>query len=470
MKTYLLFRVLSIATLITYAILRNGSHSELVLDLLLFNSIALLALISIFVSPILDDSQGRFGLASAILLWTVGSFVSSLTSFFTIYTPLNLDLVAEICYSLFYPCALFGISRSLLHRRVSRSLEILDTLIITLGFTTIVASFLLRPAMSGLSGTRFEVFVAILYPVGDVILIISTVTLTLLRSISRRSLLLLMGIITYAVSDFYFLYLSDNGSYQLGAATDMGWLLGFIIIAESFWHPINEEEKTRTFNPTIATLALLGSSAILAVSVLKPDYFPQFIIAPAFATIALSFIRMGVAINDARNMSNEQILARTDELTGLANRRRFMVDFQNFSQASGSVLILDLDGFKPVNDEHGHDVGDQLLVQVARRFERAIPHGSLLARLGGDEFGVLVQSDDGFEVALALRATLSYPFHIDSQAFKLDVSIGVALNIPGEIASDQLLRRADVAMYEAKRSGSGVCLWREELGARGSRL
>jgi len=324
--------------------------------------------------------------------------------------------------------------------------------------------------MSGLSGTRFEVFVAILYPVGDVILIISTITLTLLRSISRRSLLLLMGIITYAVSDFYFLYLSENGNYQLGAATDMGWLLGFIIIAESFWHPINEEEKTRTFNPTIATLALLGSSAILAVSVLKPDYFPQFIIAPAFATIALSFIRMGVAINDARNMSNEQILARTDELTGLANRRRFMVDFQNFSQASGSVLILDLDGFKPVNDEHGHDVGDQLLVQVARRFERAIPHGSLLARLGGDEFGVLVHGDDGFEVALALRATLSYPFHIDSQAFKLDVSIGVALNVPGEIASDQLLRRADVAMYEAKRSGSGVCLWREELGARGSRL
>jgi diguanylate cyclase (GGDEF)-like protein len=469
-KTYLLFRLLSIATLITYAILRNGSHSGWVIDLLLFNSIAIFALISIFLSPIPDDSQGRLGIASAILLWTIGSFVSSLTSFFTINGPFDLDLIADVCYSLFYPCALFGISRSLLHRRVSKSLEILDTLIITLGFTTIVASFLLRPAMSGISGTRFEVFLAILYPVGDVILLISTITLTFLRSISRRSLLLLIGILTYAVSDFYFLYLTEKGAYQLGAATDMGWLLGFIIIAESFWHPVDEEEKARTFNPTIATLALLGSSAILAVSVLRPNYFPQFIIAPAFATIALSFIRMGVAINDARNMSNEQILARTDELTGLANRRKFMVDFQNFSEESGSVLILDLDGFKPVNDAHGHDVGDQLLIQVARRFERAVPHGSLLARLGGDEFGALVRGDDGYEVALALRATLSYPFNIEGQAFKLDVSIGIALNAPGEIASDQLLRRADVAMYEAKREGSGVCLWREELGARGSRL
>jgi diguanylate cyclase (GGDEF)-like protein len=90
--------------------------------------------------------------------------------------------------------------------------------------------------------------------------------------------------------------------------------------------------------------------------------------------------------------------------------------------------------------------------------------------LGGDEFGVLVHGDDGHEVGLALRATLTYPFHIENQEFKLDVSIGVALNEPSQIASDQLLRRADVAMYEAKRSGSGVCLWREELGARGSRL
>lgn len=365
---------------------------------------------------------------------------------------------------------LFGITRSILYRTISRSLEILDTLIIALGFTTILTAFLLKPAMTGISGSGFEVFIAILYPVGDVVLVLSTLTLLLIRSFSFRSGLLLIGISIYAIADFYFLYLSQKGTYELGSYTDIGWLLGFIFLSESFWHPTNEEEKARTFNPTIATLALLGSSAILAIAVLEPNYFPRFIIAPAFATIALSFLRMGVAINDARNMSNEQILARTDELTGLANRRKFMTEFENFCSADGSVLILDLDGFKPVNDSHGHDVGDQLLKQIARRFERAIPHGSLLARLGGDEFGALIRGDEGLEVALALRATLSYPFHFDGMDFVLDVSVGVATNLPGEIPSDLLLRRADEAMYEAKRSRSGVFLWREELGARGSRL
>ena len=470
MRTYPLFRGAAIATLGTYAVLRNSSEPNWIFDVLLFNAVALFAVISILISPIPDDHLGRVGVSLAIALWTMGSIASSISSFFTFSIQVNFDLVADISYSLFYPLALFGVTRSLIHRTISRSLELLDTVIVTLGITTIVAAFLIRPAMENISGSTFEVFLAILYPVGDVVLFIATLVMVLIRPLSWRSALLLLGITIYTVADFYFLYLSQKGIYELGASTDMGWLLGFIFIAESFWHRSNEEEGARSFNPAIATLALLGSSAVLAIAVLRPEYFPRFVIAPAFATIALAFIRMGVAINDARNMSNEQILARTDELTGLANRRKFMTDFAEFSDGQGSVLILDLDGFKPVNDQYGHDVGDQLLIQVARRFERVIPSGSLLARLGGDEFGALVKGVDGYEVALALRATLSYPFQIESQDFRLDVSIGEAINIPGQIPSEQLLRRADVAMYEAKRSKSGICSWHEKLGSQGSRL
>lgn len=457
-------------SLITYAILRNGSGPHWFLDVILFNATAIFAVLSIFLSPIPDDFRGRLGVALAFLLWALGSIASSTSSFFTIANSINLDLVSDISYALFYPLALLGITRSILHRTVSRSLEILDTLIITLGFTTILAAFLIRPAMTNVAGTRVEVLLAILYPVGDIVLFLATLTLTIMRSLSWRSALMLTGITIYTIADLYFLFLSQNGTYQLGAPSDMGWLIAFILIAESYWHSPHEEERVRTFNPTIATLALLGSSAILAISVLEPEYFPRLIIAPAFATIALSFLRMGVAINDARNMSNEQILARTDELTGLANRRKFMTDFEEFCTSEGSVLILDLDGFKPVNDSHGHNVGDQLLKQVARRFERSIPHGSLLARLGGDEFGALIRGDDGEEVALALRATLSYPFHFEGMEFVLGVSVGIAHNEPGEIPADQLLRRADEAMYEAKRSKIGVCVWKQELGARAPRL
>lgn len=181
-------------------------------------------------------------------------------------------------------------------------------------------------------------------------------------------------------------------------------------------------------------------------------------------------MRMGVAINDARNMSNEQILARTDELTGLANRRRFMVEFEEFLNHPGSVLILDLDGFKPVNDTYGHDVGDQLLAQVALRLKRLVPDDSLLARLGGDEFGALIKGEDGFEIARALRATMSYPFNVTGIELKLDVSIGEARNSPGEVQADQLMRRADEAMYQAKRVRAGVITWSPELGSQRARL
>ena len=461
---------MAILALIAYVILRNNSYPDWILELFLFNFVALLSIFSLKLSRIPDDRLARIGVATALGFWTVGSFISSLDTSFSIPFESNLDLISEICYVLFYPAALFGITRAIRNKVMSRSLELLDTLIIALGCTTILSAFLIRPAMTEIEGTSFQVFLAILYPVGDIILFVSVFTLSVVQQSSLRSIFLVAGVGMYAVSDFYFLFVSQAGTYQFGSLTDIGWLISFILIAESFWHSSNEEQTPRSFNPAVATLALLGSSAILAISVLEPTYFPRFLIAPAFATIALSFLRMGVAINDARNMSNEQILARTDELTGLANRRRFMTEFDNFLEESGSVLILDLDGFKSVNDTQGHGVGDQLLKQVARRFERVIPYGSLLARLGGDEFGALITGEEGRDVALALRATLSYPFVIDGTEIALDVSIGEAKNAPGQHPADQLLRRADVAMYEAKRSKAGVVTWREELGATGSRL
>jgi diguanylate cyclase (GGDEF)-like protein len=194
---------------------------------------------------------------------------------------------------------------------------------------------------------------------------------------------------------------------------------------------------------------------LLALIAIRPDYFPRFILVPAIATLVLAFIRMAIALTQAKNIGQERLLARTDELTGLPNRRRLVTEIDNFIEKEGALLLLDLDGFKPINDVHGHEIGDKILQQVALRFERALPQGALLARLGGDEFGVLYEGghDSAVEVALALRATLSYPFHINNKEIQLGVSIGVAKN-NGE---KDLLLRADNAMYKAKREGLGVC-------------
>ena len=451
MRIYSSSRWLASILLLSYLILRFFSEPTWWSELLLYNSVLIAAIIAILLTPLPDDELGQRVTASALFAWGIGSVSSSIDSFF----KTELSILSEVAYSLFYPLVILGAIRSLRNQDKSRRLELIDTLVIALSGTTLLSTLFLNSATAEIPGTQFEVFLTIIYPVGDLVLLLTVIGIVLLQKLSQRNLFFLIGVTIFTVSDFYYLWLSQNDSYEFGSLSDAGWLLGFILIAHSYWFPADEEEHPRTFNPTIVTLALVLSSIILAISVLRPDYFPRFVLIPAFATIALAFLRMAVAMADARKMSEEQILARTDELTGLANRRRFISEFEKFQKSPGSLLILDLDGFKPVNDQLGHDVGDQLLAQVAQRLERVMPRGALLARLGGDEFGALVPGYEGVEVAVALRASLEFPFNVAGHEIKLGVSIGEAFSA-SESDGQSLLRRADEAMYRAKREKIGI--------------
>ena len=244
-------------------------------------------------------------------------------------------------------------------------------------------------------------------------------------------------------------------SYTFGSLIDYGWLLSFVVIAESTWRSGTDNRSKNGISPVLITISVFLSATLLALLAIAPDNFPHFILLPAIGTLALAFIRMSIALNQARNIGHERILARTDELTMLPNRRRLISEIQSYATRNGSLLLMDLDGFKPVNDSFGHEVGDKVLQLVAQRFSRALPSGALLARLGGDEFGVLVDGSHELvlEIALALRATLSYPFIIDGH----EISIGVSIGIANNDGADDLLLRADNAMYAAKRQALGVC-------------
>ena len=427
-------------------------------ELLLYNLVLLVLIVSIILARVPDDRWGRRGFCLALFFWGVGSVTSSIDSFF----PTEMTVFSETFYSLFYPFALFGLIRALRHQEKSHALELIDTLVIALSGTTLLSTFALKPAGTEIIGSEFEVFLAILYPIGDLVLLFTVLSIVLLQHLTYRNFFILLGVLTYTISDFYYLWASENYSYQFGSLTDTGWLVGFILIGLGFWFPTDEESRPKNFNPLAVTLALIASSLVLAISVLRPGYFPTFALIPAFATIALAFIRMTVATGDAKKMSDERILARTDELTGLANRRKFLTEYETFVKSAGSLLILDLDGFKPVNDRLGHEIGDQLLRQVAQRFTRVMPRTGLLARLGGDEFGALIPGGEGHEVAIAIRATLSYPFQIAGNEIKLSVSIGEALSEPDN-QQVNLLRRADEAMYLAKRAKTGIATWRDSI-------
>lgn len=162
--------------------------------------------------------------------------------------------------------------------------------------------------------------------------------------------------------------------------------------------------------------------------------------------------------------------AEHDPLTDLPNRALFTRRVQQAlsgrrsSDRGTAVLFIDLDGFKAVNDTIGHQAGDELLVQAARRLQDSVRHGDTAARLGGDEFAALIVGDGGrdrtareqqiMELADRLRIRLSQPYCIDGNDVRVAASIGVGFAEPG-LGAGELLRNADLAMYRAKAAGKG---------------
>lgn len=186
------------------------------------------------------------------------------------------------------------------------------------------------------------------------------------------------------------------------------------------------------------------------------------------------------ARENARRLEAEReilTLAMQDPLTGLPNRRQFDEALRSALAAlpaepeAHAVLLLDLNGFKKINDVHGHPVGDQVLIHVGARLMRAVREGDLVARLGGDEFAVLARNVAGAEgatsIALRIIESLSTPVTVDGVRHVVGTAIGVALSPHDGAGADDLLRKADVALYRAKvERVSTVRFFETEMDAR----
>lgn len=170
-------------------------------------------------------------------------------------------------------------------------------------------------------------------------------------------------------------------------------------------------------------------------------------------------------------------LAFQDPLTGLPNRRRFDEALKGALQAmptapeAHALLLLDLNGFKTINDVYGHPTGDQALIRISARLRRAMRDGDLVARLGGDEFAVLAKNVAGSEgattVALRIIGCFDDPVELGGQRHPLGAAVGVALTpLDGE-TGEELMRKADVALYRAKaEGGSTVRFFEAEMDTR----
>ena len=158
--------------------------------------------------------------------------------------------------------------------------------------------------------------------------------------------------------------------------------------------------------------------------------------------------------------------AAHDPLTSLVNHRTILgtLNARVADEHDLSVLFIDLDGFKPVNDNHGHEAGDQALVIVADRLKQVAGEQAVVGRMGGDEFVVMgstkrmATSSHPFGLGLAVLEAIRQPMSINDNAVQLGASIGAASWSQG-LSGAELLKRADRAMYEAKQSGTGLSVW-----------
>ena len=177
--------------------------------------------------------------------------------------------------------------------------------------------------------------------------------------------------------------------------------------------------------------------------------------------------------------SRSHMLANTDALTGLANRRQFeraLKETVNSPPGAGrvhAVLALDLNKFKRINDVYGHPVGDDVLVIVAQRLSAAMRDGDLLARLGGDEFAVIARHLAGAEgatsIANRILKALESPIEVGSNRYRVGSGIGLALVPDDGTNADEILRKADIALYKAKTGKQSTARFFEEEMDRHSR-
>jgi diguanylate cyclase (GGDEF)-like protein len=213
--------------------------------------------------------------------------------------------------------------------------------------------------------------------------------------------------------------------------------------------------RTALVRQGLLAVALLGIAPLLCVVAdAQPVLLPLF---------AIPLIALDSTLWMARARAEEQL---RDPLTGLPNRQWLLeriwtaLDDAERIGARAALMLIDLDRFRSVNDTLGHLAGDRLLLQIADRLRLALPRGAEAARLGGDEFAVLLPVADSTtsatRVARGLVAALSSPLDLDGLTLVLEASAGVAVFPDHALDAEGLLRRADVAMYQAKRDRTGV--------------
>ena len=381
------------------------------------------------------------------------------------------DLVSLLLYPAGY-AALVTLTRA----RVSewQGATLLDGAAVALGLGACALVWISNTSPALLEGSLLEVLYTLAYPVGGATLLVATLAgMAVTRSRPDDTWgLLLLGFAALTVGQLLYAAQSAAGTFAFGTWLDALYTAGPVLVCLSAWSEPRSEQESAEHSSAVTAVPGLATAAALVVLVDRSPELPRAAVVLAAATVVAAVARMVLSVRQDRLLVQRTREARTDELTGLSNRRALLsaVDEALDAVPSGDLLLLELERFRQVNDTLGHSAGDELLKEVARRLRGVLPHVAA-ARLGGGSFAVLLPAPEvrGLAVSEQLRAALAEPLVLDGCDLALTARFALAAWDPSSLpGSGELLRRAHAALHAAKESGAPCEVWttRHDEGAR----
>ena len=385
--------------------------------------------------------------------------------------------VADMAYLAAYPLIAVHLL-TLVHVRVPRFRPTtwLDGAIGGLGVTAVVTTFVLAPSldMAGLEANA----ATMTYPVADVLLLALLAGVIAVRGLyqDRTMLLVSLAFLAKLIGDVLLTRAQAQGGYVVGGPTDLCWVVAALLTAAAAVlarSPRIDADDTGDEGARTGwrMLALPLTCNVASLAVLAREWADPSISVggvTALGCLLAALVRTAVTFQEMRSLHEMRLQAATDDLTGLPNRRALLhrLDQQLRTGRPAALLLLDLDGFKSVNDGLGHQAGDQLLQELGDRIRPALRPTDVLARLGGDEFAALlpdVGTDDARDCALRIHELVCRPVSIGGVPVRVGASIGVVTAPAQARETTDLLRCADAAMYAAKAQRGGVRVYAEDL-------
>jgi diguanylate cyclase (GGDEF)-like protein len=489
--------VLLLGIFVLGALLRRNHPGQVpLLDLWVFNAVYLVSvLLCLRYRSNRPGSVWAWRCVAAALLTTVLGNI-----YYTLITARMVDPpdfgVGDAFYLAAYPLSYIAVVLAL-RARVRRFLSSMwcDGVVTGLGVTAVVTAIPLGGLLTVTGTSTDKILADVAYPVADLLLLALLAAVAAVLGVhSDRTLVTAgAGLAVISGADVVYLVQSAAGTYAEGGLADSVQLLGVVLVA--FGAGVRKQrgdapaaETAAGVRPAIdpvaagrmtgqighedarvgwqvlalPAMATVSSVTLLAVSA---DGFPGGLARYlAGGSVLAALVRMFLTLREIRNLGDVHRQARTDDLTGLLNRRAFYEQCEQVVRtvavhSPAALLILDLDRFKEINDSLGHAAGDELLVQVADRLRRHVRADDVLARLGGDEFAVLLPRTAeraALSLAAELGQALGDTFSLDTMSVHIETSIGVACAPVAATTRRELVRCADVAMYQAKTHRSGL--------------